>query len=413
MTDIFPDHWSPIQLQRATKILNFLVAACHEKRRCPPNVEMASTLVMPEIAVGRVLRDMSDAGIIEVLMYGTNWRQIIIKAGSNAGQKTASPPSGNGQPRPYYATPADKSVINLEAVMKATCEAFSVEDAALAGRDRQPPLVMARNVACWVAYRGLGVPAAMVGKRLNRDQTTIMMTAKAGAEASLTDDGFRDMLERVSVAACRAIGTVPPALPTADSRGQPAPSHQGTPTADQIVNVIRRCAARGHALPALKDFAKIAETSVGYTKIVLLRMLSNGEASLRHDPGDSFYRLKDGTEARVTKDTIPFERPNMEPRPIPQVRGVTPLSPKTAPEITTIRRIQADQGPLPPARTCQWLDGEPRDRNFCGEPSQPGSSYCAEHHARCWYKAPGKATGSVETFHLFKQHKPSGKDARF
>jgi len=40
-------------------------------------------------------------------------------------------------------------------------------------------------------------------------------------------------------------------------------------------------------------------------------------------------------------------------------------------------------------RTCQFIEGEPRDRNFCGKPVQPGSSYCPEHHARCWH-APGQ-----------------------
>ena len=42
--------------------------------------------------------------------------------------------------------------------------------------------------------------------------------------------------------------------------------------------------------------------------------------------------------------------------------------------------------PAPPAKTCQWLHGEPRERNFCGERVKRGSSYCAEHHAVCWHK---------------------------
>jgi hypothetical protein len=31
--------------------------------------------------------------------------------------------------------------------------------------------------------------------------------------------------------------------------------------------------------------------------------------------------------------------------------------------------------------TCQYLAGEPRQRLFCGAPTQPGSSYCEHHHA--------------------------------
>ena len=34
--------------------------------------------------------------------------------------------------------------------------------------------------------------------------------------------------------------------------------------------------------------------------------------------------------------------------------------------------------------TCQWLDGEPKERNFCGAKAQPGSSYCPGHHRRCY-----------------------------
>lgn len=41
-----------------------------------------------------------------------------------------------------------------------------------------------------------------------------------------------------------------------------------------------------------------------------------------------------------------------------------------------------------PYRRCQWLEGEPRDRRFCGRPTvrDPGgrrSSWCAEHYDRC------------------------------
>lgn len=43
------------------------------------------------------------------------------------------------------------------------------------------------------------------------------------------------------------------------------------------------------------------------------------------------------------------------------------------------------QAPAP--RACQWLYGEPTERDFCGAPAKPGSSYCDEHHARC-YVAP-------------------------
>lgn len=52
-------------------------------------------------------------------------------------------------------------------------------------------------------------------------------------------------------------------------------------------------------------------------------------------------------------------------------------------------RMQENDGP--PPKTCQWLHGDPRDRDFCGQPTTKHpdgrrSSYCEEHHARCWHK---------------------------
>lgn len=37
----------------------------------------------------------------------------------------------------------------------------------------------------------------------------------------------------------------------------------------------------------------------------------------------------------------------------------------------------------PRAPTCQWLEGEPRDRNFCAAAAKRGSSYCEAHYKRC------------------------------
>lgn len=38
-------------------------------------------------------------------------------------------------------------------------------------------------------------------------------------------------------------------------------------------------------------------------------------------------------------------------------------------------------------RTCQWIEGNPVDRDFCGADTKPRSSYCPEHHARCYTDA--------------------------
>lgn len=38
-------------------------------------------------------------------------------------------------------------------------------------------------------------------------------------------------------------------------------------------------------------------------------------------------------------------------------------------------------------KTCQWLEGDPRARNFCDDPTKPGSSWCESHHRRCYVSA--------------------------
>ena len=47
------------------------------------------------------------------------------------------------------------------------------------------------------------------------------------------------------------------------------------------------------------------------------------------------------------------------------------------------RKLRLLKSSFPPARECQWLYG---DGPFaaCGRAVKPGSSYCPEHHRRCW-----------------------------
>ena len=46
-----------------------------------------------------------------------------------------------------------------------------------------------------------------------------------------------------------------------------------------------------------------------------------------------------------------------------------------------------------PPRTCQWLRGEPRLLDFCGEKAVPGRPYCAAHVAKAYI--PRDKTGST------------------
>lgn len=37
-------------------------------------------------------------------------------------------------------------------------------------------------------------------------------------------------------------------------------------------------------------------------------------------------------------------------------------------------------------RTCQWLEGEAKERNFCGELVIEGKSWCPEHYKRVFLR---------------------------
>lgn len=48
-------------------------------------------------------------------------------------------------------------------------------------------------------------------------------------------------------------------------------------------------------------------------------------------------------------------------------------------------RLKCD-GPSP--KTCQWLYGEPKERDFCKLQAKAESSYCEGHHNICYVTKP-------------------------
>lgn len=44
---------------------------------------------------------------------------------------------------------------------------------------------------------------------------------------------------------------------------------------------------------------------------------------------------------------------------------------------------------LPAHRKCQWINGEAKDRDFCGKPVIGQTSWCAHHYARV-FRPPKK-----------------------
>lgn len=56
-------------------------------------------------------------------------------------------------------------------------------------------------------------------------------------------------------------------------------------------------------------------------------------------------------------------------------------------DLPRFARVSLSRRPVVPAfTTCQWIEGEPRARVFCGAPSVQGKSYCLEHAKRCFLK---------------------------
>lgn len=63
--------------------------------------------------------------------------------------------------------------------------------------------------------------------------------------------------------------------------------------------------------------------------------------------------------------------------------------------------------------TCQWIEGEPIDRDFCGAPvthrNGVRSSYCEEHHERCGRPMERKKTGPGSGFAFDVAKKKEGR----
>lgn len=94
-------------------------------------------------------------------------------------------------------------------------------------------------------------------------------------------------------------------------------------------------------------------------------------------------------------EQLPFVPPTSGPRPRPSqpvtVEAIpivkTDLSFEPPPGKTNIWNIGISQ--------CRWLD---EDGYFCATPTgSPSKSYCAEHHARCFYSNERKAASNVTT----------------
>ena len=74
-----------------------------------------------------------------------------------------------------------------------------------------------------------------------------------------------------------------------------------------------------------------------------------------------------------------------KPKPVRAAVARQPSAPKPPPAPRSPPVI-ARTPPVVRHRSCQWVEGNRPAWRFCDAPTAGASSYCAEHHARCFVK---------------------------
>ena len=87
---------------------------------------------------------------------------------------------------------------------------------------------------------------------------------------------------------------------------------------------------------------------------------------------------------------------------IPRPKGASKPKPKPKPKLKIAQEPpKATQPPasaaspsIPGAQSCKWIAGDPRGyHTWCGEPTEPNSSWCAEHRRLAFAPAPQQKSG--------------------
>lgn len=75
-------------------------------------------------------------------------------------------------------------------------------------------------------------------------------------------------------------------------------------------------------------------------------------------------------------------------RKIPLKDALALIQPTPAPAPVASAQAAPPPGPREPVG-CRWIDGDPKRPGwrYCQDQAQPGSAYCADHHARAWRAA--------------------------
>ena len=120
------------------------------------------------------------------------------------------------------------------------------------------------------------------------------------------------------------------------------------------------------------------------------------DSTLRTMWGQGYSLVAIGRVVGKSKNAVAgrVHRLALTPRPSPIHRPapLKPRKPRTrpAPKPPRQRVVKLAKGPST-YKTCQWIENEPTadDSCKCGAEAQPGSAYCARHHARCFTTSTG------------------------
>ena len=99
-------------------------------------------------------------------------------------------------------------------------------------------------------------------------------------------------------------------------------------------------------------------------------------------------QTKGATIGMAHRMALPRRENPVKPRQKLEANRANRAMPKSEPEQESQRPAPAETEPavLSNSSTCQFIAGDPSpdDSCKCGRPARLGSSYCPEHHARCW-----------------------------
>lgn len=144
----------------------------------------------------------------------------------------------------------------------------------------------------------------------------------------------------------------------------------GSPWTDRRVALLRRHYGKDKSASEIAEMVGISRSTV-IGKARRLGLSVTREVRREHMARAQLRRYG---KRQLTPGKVALVQPKIRKRRSP---------PGSLPN-TTLGITPGFQVPAP--LRCQWLHGEPHDRNFCGDPAQPGSSYCPAHHARCRQK---------------------------